>query len=167
LKCMSSWLTVNHSHTRQELSRLGRCQDAIFEPNLDTRRGALCTREEALLHRFVFSVIPTLLSMQDRALQTRAQPTPWWRCTRAVCGVSSKQNPLSPQTPYDPENKHLFPIQAQAVPSLATSQPWRLCAGGGICVSTISHDGARNWDAAAAAVIAAPASLLDGDFRAL
>ena len=33
--------------------------------------------------------------------------------------------------------------------------------------STISHDGARNWDAAAAAVIAAPAPLLDGDFGAL
>lgn len=36
-----------------------------------------------------------------------------------------------------------------------------------MCVSTVSHDRARDWDAAAAAVVTAPATLLDGNFGAL
>lgn len=78
--------------------------------------------------------------MQNRALQTRAQPTPSWRRTRAVCGVSSKQNPSHRRTPCDPENKYLFPIQAQAVlrPFLQFSQSQRLGAGCGVLVDRLT-----------------------------
>jgi hypothetical protein len=80
--------------------------------------------------------------MQNRALQTRAQPTPSVRCTRAVCGVSSKQNPLHRRTPYDPENKHLCPIQARGVlcpsPSLQYFQTRPLGAGRGVRIDRLT-----------------------------
>lgn len=114
---------------RQELPRLGNRQDAVFELNIHAYGRAFSTRDRNFdAQARVLSSIPTLSSMQNRAPQTRAQPTPLWTCTRAVCGVSSKQNPLSHQTPYDPESKYLCPIQTHAVscPSLPASRPQRL-----------------------------------------
>ena len=74
---------------------------------------------------------------------------------------------MNRRTPYDSENEHLFPIHVQAVPSPIFSVPAARRRLWYVCVPTVSHDSARNRDAAAAAIIAAPACLLDGDFGAL
>jgi hypothetical protein len=113
---MSFLFVVNHSGTSSTASLPGCRQDAAFEPHLHAQKRVCYTEEGVLLHRFIFSIVSFgLPSVQNRALQTRAQPTSSWRCTRAVCGVSSKQNPLSPQTPYDPVKTRFCPIQVQTL----------------------------------------------------
>ena len=167
---MSSWSTANPSHKSARIVMVWAAVETLIRARpARTQYIILQLRGSFAAHVCILSSIPALPSMQNRALQTRAQPTPSWRCTRAVCGVSSKQNPLHLQTPCVPETKRLFHVQAQAAPcpSLPTSHSWRLGVGRSICVSTISHDRARNWNTAAAAVIAAPASLLDRNFGAL
>jgi hypothetical protein len=80
-----------------------------------TKKSMLHQRGSFAAQVHILNSILRLPSVQNRALQTRAQPTPSWRCTRAVCGVSSKQNPLSPQTPYDPVKTRFCPIQVQTL----------------------------------------------------
>ena len=55
-----------------------------------TCRSLFCTRWSFTAQVRILNSILQLPPMQNRALQTRAQPTPLSTCARAVCGVSSK-----------------------------------------------------------------------------
>lgn len=115
--------------------------DAVFEAILYAHQKAFFTQEGTLLHRFVFSNVFRCFH-PCKIVHSRPEFSQRYRGDALVLCVEYHQSkhPLHRRTPFDPENKRLFPIQAQAVlsPFLPSSQSQRLGAGCGVFVDRLT-----------------------------